>query len=306
MPARAHLLRQLHLVRRLGEMRGRALPFDEIKRFLLQETSVGDFDSGYSQRTLQRDVREIIDLFGITIKTRKNEGYYIAEAAPLLAEHARLLDAVELQEFLRLPAALGQFVQPETRRSQGLGHLRPLLRAAQARRIVEFEYQKFWEDEAETRTAGPVLLKEFRGRWYVLATMTGSGYLACFGLDRIRDLRVTARAFEPPAGFEAVTYYAQAFGIIRPDAAGAAPAEIVLRFTPVQGRYALGYPLHASQRVLVDDGQEIRLALTVFDTHDLRMELLSYGPAVEVLAPAGLRAWMRQQHGASPAAGGPK
>ncbi|RZK26419.1 MAG: WYL domain-containing protein [Hymenobacter sp.] len=43
----------------------------------------------------------------------------------------------------------------------------------------------------------------------------------------------------------------------------------------------------------------MRLALTVFDTHDLRMELLSYGPTVEVLAPAELREWLREQHAAA-------
>ncbi|GAB3634890.1 WYL domain-containing protein [Hymenobacter arcticus] len=298
MPARAHLLRQFRLVRRLQAARGRALPFAEIQRYLLTETSVGDFISSYSLRTFQRDVREIIDLFGLTIKSRKNAGYYLdlADTELPLAEHERLLEAVELQAFLRLPAALAPFVQPETRRAQGLAHLRPLLRAAQAGCLVEFQYQKFWEDAAVTRTAGPLLLKEFRGRWYVLATMAGSGWLACFGLDRISHLRVTARPFVPPAGFEAATYYADAFGITRPH--DAEPQEIVLRFTPVQGRYALGYPLHASQRVLVHDDTEIRLVLTVFDTHDLRMELLSYGPAVEVLAPARLRAWVQQQRGA--------
>ena len=298
MPARAHLLRQLHLVRRLQAVRGRALPFAEIQHYLLHETSVGDFEGGYTLRTFQRDKQEIIDLFGITIRARKNQGYYIAETEPLLAEHARLLEAVELQEFLRLPVALGQYVQPETRRPLGLPHLRPLLRAAQARQVVEFQYQKHWEATPEPRTVGPLLIKEFRGRWYVLGMMAWSGYLAYFGLDRISELRPTGQSFTPPAGFDAATYYAHAFGITRPDDVQA-PEEIVLRFAPTQGRYMLGYPLHASQRALLQNDTEIRLALTVFDTHDLRMELLSYGPEVEVLAPAALRDWLREQHAAA-------
>ena len=80
---------------------------------------------------------------------------------------------------------------------------------------------------------------------------------------------------------------------------GTPPQEIRLRFAPVQGRYALSYPLHSSQEVLVNNEAEICLRLTVYDTHDLRMELLSYGPEVEVLAPAALRAWQRRQHGAA-------
>lgn len=291
MPARAHLLRQLHLVRRLQAQRGRPLPFAEIQRYLLTETTVGDLSSSYEQRTLQRDIHEITDLFSLTIRHRRGQGYYLADTEPPLADHERLLEAVELQEFLRLPAVLGQFVRPETRRAQGLEHLRPLLRAAQAGVLVEFQYQKFWEDALVARTAGPLLLREFRGRWYVLAAMAGNGWLACFGLDRIRALRLTTQPFVPPAGFDAATYYENAFGIIRPDEEE--PQEIILRFDPVQGRYMLGYPLHASQRVLAQNDEEICLVIKVFDTHDLRMELLSYGPTVAVLAPAALREWLR-------------
>ncbi|WP_151089031.1 helix-turn-helix transcriptional regulator [Hymenobacter baengnokdamensis] len=294
MPARAHLLRQFHIVQRLQAVRGRALPFDEIRRYLLEETAVGDYEGGYELRTFQRDKQEIIDLFGITIRARKNEGYYLAETEPLPADQQRLFEAFELQEFLRLPQALGPFVQAEARRPLGLQYLRPLLRAAQAGQVVEFQYQKHWEEQAETRTVGPLLLKEFRGRWYVLAAMVWSGRLACFGLDRIQDLQLTAATFSPPAGFDATTYYADAFGITRPH--DAAPQEVVLCFAPTQGRYALSYPLHASQQVLVQNEEEIQLALWVYDTHDLRMELLSYGPEVQVLAPPALRDWLHAQH----------
>lgn len=212
--------------------------------------------------------------------------------------HQRLLDAFELQEFLRLPQALGPYVQPETRRPQGLEYLRPLLRAAQAGQVVDFAYQKSWEGTPERRTVGPLLLKEFRGRWYVLAVMAGSGRLACFGLDRISDFSVTAQRFAPPVGFDARTYFADCFGITRPtDGLGA--QEILLCFEPVQGRYALSYPLHASQQIVLADDDKIRLRLAVYDTHELRMELLSYGPDVEVLAPAGLRDWLRRRHAAA-------
>jgi predicted DNA-binding transcriptional regulator YafY len=37
----------------------------------------------------------------------------------------------------------------------------------------------------------------------------------------------------------------------------------------------------------------------VYDTHELRMELLSYGPDVEVLAPIALRDWLQATHHAA-------
>ncbi|AMR26825.1 hypothetical protein A0257_06685 [Hymenobacter psoromatis] len=211
MPAHAHLLRHYHLIQRLQTTRGRAFAFPEIQRYLVEETGVGDF-GGYELRTFQRDFSVIAEQYGITIKyDRRLGGYRITATEPELADQRHLLEAVARQEFLRLPQALGQLVQPETRRAQGLEHLRPLLRAAQAGQLVTFQYQKFWEDAAVARTAGSLLLKEFRGRWYVLATMAGSGWLACFGLDRISALRLTTQPFGPPTGFDAAAYYENAF-----------------------------------------------------------------------------------------------
>jgi len=124
--------------------------------------------------------------------------------------------------------------------------------------------------------------------------MARSGRLACYGLDRIRDLRLTDQVFAPPPDFDAATYYADAFGITRPP--GEEPHKVLLRFEPTQGRYALSYPLHASQRVLSQTAEAMEVSLRVFLTHELYMELLSYGAAVEVLAPVCLRDWVHQGH----------
>ncbi|WP_210516107.1 helix-turn-helix transcriptional regulator [Hymenobacter terricola] len=274
---------------------GQPVPFAAIQRFILELSPAGDLHEGYSERTFQRDLPLIAETFGFTIKAKRNQGYYLAEQELLLPDQQRLLESVELHAFFQLPKALGPFVQTEPRRPLGLEHLRPLMRAAQAGEVVEFEYLKHWHAHPQRRTVGPLLLREFRGRWYVLAEMEGSNRLACFGLDRIQDLTPTGRYFTPSADFNPATYFAHAFGIIRP-IDGQLPEQIRLRFTLVQGRYALSYPLHASQEVLLTTDQEIHLRLTVYDTHDLRMELLSYGPEVEVLAPPALRDWLRKQH----------
>lgn len=297
MPPHAALLRQREVLAYL-QRAGRPVPFATIRRHILEESPAGDLTRSYSERTFQRDLPLIAETTGFTIKVRRNEGYYVAEQEPLLPDQQRLLDAVALHQFYQLPAALGPFVQPEPRRPLGLEHLRPLLHAAQAGEVVEFDYLKHWEARPQRRTVGPLLLREFRGRWYVLAGMESSGRLACFGLDRIQHLAATGRTRTPPAGFDAATYFTHCFGITRPTD-GSQPQEIQLRFAPVQGRYALGYPLHSSQQLLAETAAEIRISLTVYDTYELRMELLSYGPDVEVLAPASLREWLLATHHAA-------
>ena len=46
---------------------------------------------------------------------------------------------------------------------------------------------------------------------------------------------------------------------------------------------------------------EVDMGLTVHDTYELRMELLSYDPDVQVLVPTALREWLRMQHRAAAA-----
>ncbi|WP_345236821.1 WYL domain-containing protein [Hymenobacter saemangeumensis] len=247
--------------------------------------------TSYTKRTFQRDVLVLAEDFCINVSyDQKQRGYVVTSTDPLPAGHQRLLEALELQAFLRLPAALAPHVQLEVRQPLGLEHLRPLLYAVQARQLVAFSYCKFWEDQPTRRLVGPLLLKEFKGRWYLLATKPETGELRCFGLDRITDLEQSPHSFTHPITFDASAYYAEAFGIIRPD--DELPQQVVLSLSPTQARYVQTYPLHASQQVLSQSGTETRIELQVFDTHDFRMELLSMGEEVQVIAPAGLRKWM--------------
>lgn len=290
----AHFLRQLLLVLRLQHLK-RAVPFEELRRYLLEQTSLRDLAANYSQRTFQRDLPKIAERFGVVIEHDRRQGGYVIATADLLPEgYQRLLDAFELQEFLRLPSALSPFVQWEARRPVGTEWLQPLLRAVQQRRQVQFDYHKFWDQAPTKRTVSPLLLKEFKGRWYLLAHEPARQGLRCFGLDRMRAVEPIAQAFDLPEGFEADTYYAHSFGIIRPD--HEAPSEIVLALEPTQGQYLKSFPLHSSQRVLVDTDAELLIQLTVYNTHDLLMELLSLGDQVQVLAPVSLRKHIKQIH----------
>jgi proteasome accessory factor B len=294
MTTHAHFLRQLLLVSRLQYLK-RAVPFEELRDYLLEQTSLRDLAADYSQRTFQRDLPKISERFGVTIVyDRKAGGYVIALADPLPEGYQRLLDAFELQEFLRLPAALSPFVQWESRRPIGTEWLQPLLQAVQLRRQVEFQYHKFWDRTPTARSVSPLLLKEFKGRWYLLAHDPDRQGLRCFGLDRMQELKSTTHSFEPPIGFHADTYYTHSFGIIRPD--HEPPTEIVLALEPTQGQYFKSFPLHSSQRILVDTEAELLVQLTVYNTHDLLMELLSLGDQVQVLAPVSLRKQIKQIH----------
>ena len=107
-----------------------------------------------------------------------------------------------------------------------------------------------------------------------------------FALDRLSRLETSEQTFLIPGDYSVEESYRYCFGIIQPT--NEEPQEIILSFEPVQGKYIKSLPLHASQKVLADTEQEVRISLNVCVTYDLVMELLSYGEFVKVIQPASL------------------
>jgi predicted DNA-binding transcriptional regulator YafY len=82
-------------------------------------------------------------------------------------------------------------------------------------------------------------------------------------------------------------YFANCFGIIAPD--GQTTEEVVLSFTPDQGKYIKSLPLHHSQQILKNNSNEFRIRLNLVVTFDFVMEILSYGPEVKIIEPLTLK-----------------
>lgn len=54
---------------------------------------------------------------------------------------------------------------------------------------------KFEENDISQRNAEPYALKEFKGRWYLLAKDRKDYQIKTFGLDRIQELEITNKNF---------------------------------------------------------------------------------------------------------------
>ncbi len=260
---------------------------------------LGDKDEtlqvGYAKRTLERDLKEIRNLFGIDIEySKSNKGYFINAAATDNVSFSRMIEAFDIFNSFGLVQNLSPFVHLETRRPQGTENLYGLIHAIQNKKRIEFRYEKFWEEAITDRVAEPYALKEFRNRWYVLARDVADRKVKCFALDRMTELNICAMAFQQPASFDVQEYYRYCFGIIGPD--NQQPEEIILSFNAFQGKYIKTLKLHENQESLVDDDDEFRVRLNLCITHDFVMELMSYGDNVKVLAPEHLAKEIRAAH----------
>jgi hypothetical protein len=107
-----------------------------------------------------------------------------------------------------------------------------------------------------------------------------------FALDRLTNLDITLKNFKLSTAYHIDEIYKYCFGIVCPDEGE--PEEIVLTFNPTQGKYIKSLPLHESQQILIDNSKELQVSLKLYVTHDLLMELLSFGDNVKVLKPKSL------------------
>ena len=251
------------------------------------------------QRTLQRDIQVIREVYNIEIKcNRSTNEYEITEDNDLYAQN--LLEAFDVFRALQNYGNLSEVIQFEKRLPAGTEYLSPLLRAIKEKRQVKLHYYKFWDRSSQTqeRTIEPYLLKEAQRRWYVLAWDVEKEALRVFGLDRIKRLDDERGVkFQHPVPKDVEHYFDDSFGAWV-DNERTQAEEVVLAFRklptdtvfiPNPAKYLEAMPLHSSQEILKDEEEAIVLRLRIKITPDFIKELLSYGKQVEVLTPAHLQ-----------------
>ena len=107
--------------------------------------------------------------------------------------------------------------------------------------------------------------------------------------ERMHDVTLTDQDYRMPAKFNAEKFFADYFGIIVSSDYGL--QTVKLRVDKNQEKYFDSLPLHASQQKIEKESDEF---YTVYryqlaPTFDFKQEILSRGPAVEVLEPAAFR-----------------
>ncbi len=250
---------------------------------------------GFSKRTLQRDIKEIRNVFGIDIEYSKSQkGYFISQNENENMNFQRMMEAFDMFNSLNLAQDLTPFIHLEKRRPQGTENLYGLLHAIKNRLQIKFTYQKFWEEELSQRFVEPYALKEFKNRWYIMAKDSKDNHIKSFALDRLTNLEITNQTYQYPDNYSIEQSYRYCFGIIIPN--DEEPQDIILSFDPFQGKYIKTLPLHDTQQVLVDNDEEMKIKLKLCLTHDLVMELLSFGDNMKVIEPKSLADQIKQAH----------
>jgi predicted DNA-binding transcriptional regulator YafY len=254
----------------------------------------GKTKPGFSKRTFERDIKDIDTLFGSVIFYNATEGGYYVDSTQDDYLLEKLFEAHDVLNTLRFSQNFRDHIQFEARKAQGSEHLHGILHAIQNKFVIKFSHQKFWEDNITIRKVKPLAIKEFRHRWYLIAEDEKDNKVKTIGLDRISDLEITPRKFTFKNPEKAFQKFKDSFGVIASE--NEEPAEIVLSFTPFQGKYIKSLPLHHSQKIQIDNETETVISLYIYATHDFIMELLSYGKEVKVVSPIWLKQKLKDAH----------
>jgi predicted DNA-binding transcriptional regulator YafY len=165
-----------------------------------------------------------------------------------------------------------------------------LTRAWADRRVVVLEYEpaRYAADAAARKAVvRPYLIEPSlqTHALYLIGWDETREALRTFKIERIRDVAITPRTFEPPEVGSVERAMRGAWDII----ADQESTQIELRFAPSVAARVLETTWHPTQRVETAADGSLTWRATVAGTIEIRLWILSWGDDVEVIAPVSLR-----------------
>ncbi len=288
MSKKEFISRYLLIIRRLRKKPHST--FEEILEYVKTELELnGEEEIGFSKRTLQRDLVEIRSLFNIEISFSHTEGgYYIESDESDNMNFTRMVEAYDVFQSLNQIDLLKSYFHFEQRNTLGTEYIKPIIHAIRNRQRLRFNYYKDW-NETSLRTIEPLVLKEYKGRWYLFGKEKNSKSIKTFALDRIRNMYLSGETFLFPHDFDAREYFKYCFGIYRPDGNSEEPQIITFKTSLTTGKYLLSQPFHESQKLIESADRSMTFSIHAYITPDLIMEILSLGANIHVLEPDSLK-----------------
>ncbi|MGB4560041.1 MAG: YafY family protein [Burkholderiaceae bacterium] len=153
------------------------------------------------------------------------------------------------------------------------------------RRRLQISHYNRVEDSQTNRVVSPQRLVHYRDNWYLDAYCHLRKDLRSFAIDAIHSAELLEDQAKEVAESELDSYLKGGYGIF----AGKRLSWAKLRFTPLAARWAASQQWHSNQKGEFETDGSYCLALPYADDRELVMDILKYGPGVEVLEPKALR-----------------
>ncbi|WP_254411442.1 helix-turn-helix transcriptional regulator [Dyadobacter diqingensis] len=178
---------------------------------------------------------------------------------------------------------------------KGLEFIEGIRKAIVSKMVLCITYQSFKARQASTFCFSPYLLKEYRNRWFVLGESHQShAPILTLALDRFQTLQEDAEeTYRENEKIDLSTYYSDVIGVTKN--LGQRDVHVVFSMDHKTAPYVITKPLHASQKVLKEDVDEVIFSIKVIPNFELERELLGFGARIKVLSPRNVRKRIAEQ-----------
>lgn len=217
--------------------------------------------------------------------------HLLSEVQPgWLNEYIRPLQH-RIEKLLKTPERDFQQLQERVRilqiaaRPTRLDHFQTVSEAVITRRRLYMLYHGRERDRLSDRTVSPQRLVFYRHNWYLDAWCHASEALRSFSIDRLHPAEILDAAARDIDETELDRHYGDAYGIF----AGEARDTAHLRFSAEAAKWVADESWHPEETGTVLPDGRYELKIPYGDPRELIMDILKYGPEVEVLEPAELR-----------------
>ena len=157
---------------------------------------------------------------------------------------------------------------------------------------IDLCYKPFNKESARV-TVSPYHLKQYNGRWFLIAYREDGrgGLIRHYALDRIEDIKENAKAVFRPTDIDFVEHFSQVIGVTIPE--DGETQVITLRVRKNEYPYVETKPLHITQEKLNEDEDSVTITIEVMVNFELKQRLRSHADYMTVIAPQSLKEEMK-------------
>jgi predicted DNA-binding transcriptional regulator YafY len=156
---------------------------------------------------------------------------------------------------------------------------------------LEILYFTKSRNERSYRTVSPQRLIHYKENWYLIAWCHRAEAPRVFALDSIEDAKVLKESAVEADKVAIDALVGKDFGIY----SGGDRKWAKLRFSPLQARWVEAEVWHPEQKVSVQEDGTLVLEVPYSDQRELLLDILKFGPEVDVQEPPELREEVRSR-----------
>jgi len=242
-----------------------------------------------SKRTIERDFEAIRNEFDVEIEYNQSKrGYFINKEKSLpIDSFLRLLELVEtahvFQESLQKSKETLNYIDFEHEGNiSGIEYLQELLQSIRNQQYIRFNHESYQSGKTRKYRVKPYLLKEFKGRWYVVGEVSGINEMRTFGIDRISSFELLTKTFEPQKDLNLKDRFRETVGLTY---SVSELTKIVIAVKSTQIPYLKSLPLHHSQKILEEKDGETWVEYYLKPNYEFSQLLFMHMDRLRVVEP---------------------